>query len=138
MSQTCLLCVALLVVAMATGGGAVGVNWGKMATHRLPPKKVVKMLVENGFDKVKLFDADSDMLEALTGTDIEVMVGIPNYILEEVSIDQQRAADWVDENVTSWRYTGGVNIKYVGLSLFLLCSLESIWRTNGLQICCGG
>ncbi|CAL9125417.1 unnamed protein product [Musa acuminata var. zebrina] len=115
MSLTCLLCVALLVVAMATGGGAVGVNWGKMATHRLPPKKVVKMLVENGFDKVKMFDADSDMLEALTGTDIEVMVGIPNYMLEAVSIDQQRAADWVDENVTSWRYTGGVNIKYVAV-----------------------
>ncbi|CAL9104538.1 unnamed protein product [Musa textilis] len=115
MSQTCLLCVALLVAAMVTGGGAVGVNWGKMATHRLPPNKVVRMLVENGFDKVKLFDADSDMLEALTGTDIEVMVGIPNYMLQGVSIDQQRAADWVDENVTAWRYTGGVNIKYVAV-----------------------
>ncbi|KAJ8470700.1 hypothetical protein OPV22_025043 [Ensete ventricosum] len=115
MSQSCLLCAALLVVAMAIGGGAVGVNWGKLATHRLPPKKVVRMLVENGFDKVKLFDADSDMLEALTGTDIEVMVGIPNYMLKEVSVDQQRAADWVDENVTSWRYTGGVNIKYVAV-----------------------
>ncbi|WOL19230.1 hypothetical protein Cni_G28028 [Canna indica] len=105
----------VFMVVAASEGEAVGVNWGRLATHRLPPKKVVRMLVDNGFDKVKLFDADPDALAALAGTDVEVMVGIPNYMLEQLSKGHSRAADWVDENVTSWMYTDGVRIKYVAV-----------------------
>ncbi|KAG1326783.1 glucan endo-1,3-beta-glucosidase 8 [Cocos nucifera] len=100
---------------MAFKGDGVGVNWGKMATHQLPSDMVVRMLIDNGFDKVKLFEADADTLTALAGTDIEVMVAIPNYMLEGLSGDPRAAVDWVDENVTSWNYTGGVNIRYVAV-----------------------
>lgn len=89
----------------------VGVNWGTMATHQLPPEKVVKMLQENGFDKLKLFDAEEWIMAALIGTDIEVMLAIPNNMLEEMSKNPKVADSWVDENVTSYLYTGGVNIK---------------------------
>ena len=89
----------------------VGVNWGTMATHQLPPDNVVQMLKENGFDKLKLFDADEKIMAALIGTDIEVMLAIPNYMLQEISQDPAAAAAWVDENVTSWSYTGGVKIR---------------------------
>ena len=30
----------------------LGVNWGTMATHKLPPKVVVQMLKDNGIEKV--------------------------------------------------------------------------------------
>jgi tRNA (guanine37-N1)-methyltransferase len=89
----------------------VGVNWGTMATHQLPPDNVVQMLKENGFDKLKLFDADEKIMAALIGTDIEVMLAIPNYMLHEISQDPAAATAWVDENVTSWSYTGGVKIR---------------------------
>ncbi|XP_057747513.1 glucan endo-1,3-beta-glucosidase 8-like isoform X3 [Arachis stenosperma] len=93
----------------------VGVNWGTMATHQLPPEKVVKMLQENGFDKLKLFDAEEWIMAALIGTDIEVMLAIPNNMLEEMSKNPKVADSWVDENVTSYLYTGGVNIKYIAV-----------------------
>jgi tRNA (guanine37-N1)-methyltransferase len=89
----------------------VGVNWGTMATHQLAPDNVVQMLKENGFDKLKLFDADEKIMAALIGTDIEVMLAIPNYMLHEISQDPAAATAWVDENVTSWSYTGGVKIR---------------------------
>lgn len=90
---------------------SVGVNWGTMASHQLPPKSVVQMLIDNGFEKVKLFEADDKILEALAGTNIEVMVGIPNYMLQEISQDPDAAASWVDSNVTAYLYPGGVNIR---------------------------
>ncbi|KAF7806329.1 glucan endo-1,3-beta-glucosidase 8-like [Senna tora] len=105
---------ALLIIvffAMATRGFCVGVNWGTMTTHQLPPEKVVKMLKENGFRKLKLFDADEWIMSALMGTDIEVMVAIPNNMLEEMSNNPTAADSWVDENVTNYLYSGGVNIK---------------------------
>lgn len=91
---------------------SVGVNWGTMATHQLPAKSVVDMLKDNAFDKVKIFDADVAILDALRGTDIEVMLAVPNCMLAEMSADPAAAAAWVDANVTAYAYSGGVNIKY--------------------------
>lgn len=97
--------------AMAPRGFGIGVNWGTMATHQLPPEKVVKMLKQNGFDKLKLFDADEWIMAALMGTDIEVMLAMPNNMLEEMSKNPSAADSWVAENVTGYLYPGGVNIK---------------------------
>ncbi|KAE8695450.1 Glucan endo-1,3-beta-glucosidase 5 [Hibiscus syriacus] len=92
----------------------LGVNWGTMASHRLPPKTVVQMLKDNGIKKVKLFDADSTTMNALAGSDIEVMVAIPNdQLLAMNSYD--RAKTWVRRNVTRYNFNGGVNIKYVAV-----------------------
>ena len=98
-------------VGSSGGGGGVGVNWGTMATHRLPAEKVVEMMKENGIEKVKLFEADDEILGALIGSGIEVMLAIPNFMLEEMSKDPAAAVSWVDANVTTYFYNGGVNIK---------------------------
>ncbi|KAK2645778.1 hypothetical protein Ddye_020973 [Dipteronia dyeriana] len=102
----------MLVVSEGTG---VGVNWGTMTSHHLPPEKVVEMLRENGIKKLKLFEADEKILGALIGTEIEVMVAIPNYMLEQMSQDSGAADSWIYANVTSYHYHGGVNIKYVAV-----------------------
>lgn len=85
-----------------------------MATHKLPPKTVVQMLKDNGIGKVKLFDADQSTMSALAGSDIEVMVAIPNDQLSAMN-DYDRAKDWVNRNVTRYNFKGGVNIKYVAV-----------------------
>ncbi|KAL3355105.1 hypothetical protein AABB24_019282 [Solanum stoloniferum] len=95
--------------------GSVGVNWGTMATHQLPPNSVVKMLIENGFDKVKLFEADEVILNALIGTEIEVMLAIPNYMLEDLSSNPIIADSWVEANVSAYAYPHGVKIRYVAV-----------------------
>ncbi|XXG48663.1 hypothetical protein AAC387_Pa02g3048 [Persea americana] len=105
----------LQIMAMALHGNCIGVNWGKMATHRLPDDLIVQMLIDNGFTKVKLFDAAEETMRALSGSEIEVMIGIPNIMLQQMSDDPQAAADWVEENVTRYMYPDGVRIKYVAV-----------------------
>lgn len=92
----------------------LGVNWGTMATHKLPPETVVQMLKDNGIQKVKLFDADESTMSALAGSGLEVMVAIPNDQLA-VMATYKRAKEWVRRNVTRYNFNGGVNIKYVKL-----------------------
>lgn len=92
----------------------LGVNWGTMATHKLPPKAVVQMLKDNGIKKVKLFDAEQSTMSALAGSDIEVMIAIPNDQLA-VMTNYDRAKQWVKKNVTRYHFNGGVNIKYVAV-----------------------
>ncbi|KAG6424163.1 hypothetical protein SASPL_114576 [Salvia splendens] len=71
------------------------------------------MLKANGFNKVKLFDADDTILDVLSGTPIEVMLAVPNNMLAEISPDTTAAGSWVYANVTAYAHPGGVNIKYV-------------------------
>ncbi|XP_028098263.1 glucan endo-1,3-beta-glucosidase 8-like [Camellia sinensis] len=122
-----LVVVLVLLSSVPSGYSGVGVNWGTMATHHLPPEKVVEMLKENGFDKVKLFEADEKILGALIGSEIEVMLAIPNFMLEPMSQDPEFAASWVDANVTRYSYNGGINIKSSpnNLHLCFLMILES-------------
>ncbi|KAF9591278.1 hypothetical protein IFM89_003229 [Coptis chinensis] len=92
----------------------LGMNWGTMASHKLPPKVVVQMLKDNGFTKVKLFDADEDTMKGLAGSDMEVMVAIPNGQLDAMT-DYDTAKKWVAKNVTRYNFKGGVNVKYVAV-----------------------
>lgn len=115
--------VSLIVLFSSGGVEGLGVNWGTMASHKLPPKTVVQMLKDNGIQKVKLFDADQSTMSALAGTDIEVMVAIPNDQLLAMN-DYDRAKDWVKRNITRYNFKGGVNIKYICfpfLCLILTC-----------------
>ncbi|CAM8887036.1 hypothetical protein QQ045_024937 [Rhodiola kirilowii] len=107
----------LVVCVLAFGGFCVeglGVNWGTMATHKLPPKTVVQMLIDNGIQKVKLFDADASTMSALAGSGIEVMVAIPNDQLDAMN-SYDRAKKWVKKNVAAYNFDGGVNVKYVAV-----------------------
>ncbi|XP_020211129.1 glucan endo-1,3-beta-glucosidase 8 [Cajanus cajan] len=97
----------------------LGINWGALASHPLSPDIVVNLLKDNGIKKVKLFDADSWVVSAFSGTDIEVMVGIPNDQLSKFAASSRDAEHWVKENVTihihGHDHRGGVNIRYISV-----------------------
>lgn len=109
------------ICSIACVAEGVGVNWGTMASHPLPPVKVVKLLKSNNINKVKLFDAKPDVLQALSGSNIGVTVGVPNVMLRGLNSSRKAAENWVHDNVT--RYVsnggGGARIEYV----VFLCSL---------------
>lgn len=109
----CVLVVSFLSVGKFVDG--IGANWGTQASHQLPPDKVVKMLRENGIQKVKLFDADYGALRALRNTGIEVMVGIPNEMLATLASSPKAAEKWVSKNVTAHMGGSGANIRLASI-----------------------
>lgn len=103
---------ALLISSAAVSSViGIGVNWGTQATHPLPPVTVVKLLQDNGIQKVKLFDADPVVLKALGKSGIEVMVGIPNDMLYSLANSMQSAENWVSKNLSSYISSGSVDIR---------------------------
>ncbi|RWW23283.1 hypothetical protein GW17_00012474 [Ensete ventricosum] len=113
--SACQISICLIVVGICCSwADGLGVNWGTMATHPLPPKVVVQLLKDNGIRKVKIFDADAATMNALAGSGIEVMVAIPNNMLGYM-IDYDTAKKWVNQNVSRYNFQGGVNIKYVAV-----------------------
>lgn len=88
----------------------IGANWGTQTSHPLPPAVVVQLLKDNGFQKVKLFDAAEGAMDALKKSGLEVMVGIPNDMLASLSSSVKNAEQWVSKNVSSY-INDGVNIR---------------------------
>ncbi|EPS71987.1 hypothetical protein M569_02770, partial [Genlisea aurea] len=110
----------------------IGANWGSQASHLLPPETVVRMLLDNGVQKVKLFDTDYDTLRALGRTGIEVMVGIPNDMLSSLATNSRAADKWVSQNVSHHLQNSNVTIRYVavGNEPFLATYNGSFLRTT--------
>ncbi|XP_058068627.1 glucan endo-1,3-beta-glucosidase 6 [Magnolia sinica] len=94
---------------------SIGANWGTQTSHPLSHDIVVRLLRDNGFQKVKLFDADSSTLSALGKSGIEVMVGIPNDMLATLAGSMKAAEEWVSKNVSAHVSNNGVNIRYVAV-----------------------
>lgn len=101
--------------SMMCSVSGIGANWGTQLSHPLPPETVVRLLRDNGIQKVKLFDADYGALRALGKSGIEVMVGIPNDMLLIMASSMKAAEKWVSKNVSTHITSNNVNIRYVAV-----------------------
>ncbi|KAH1056902.1 hypothetical protein J1N35_034967 [Gossypium stocksii] len=100
---------------LAKGVLGLACNWGLQSTHPLPPNIVVRLLKDNGFNKVKLFEADTGALKALGRSGIQVMVGIPNDMLASLASAVGNAEAWVQQNVSYYISTHGTDIRSVAI-----------------------
>ncbi|XP_042512476.1 glucan endo-1,3-beta-glucosidase 9 [Macadamia integrifolia] len=114
--KLCLVWTLLTILSSALQIIAIGVNWGTSASHPLPPTKVVELLKSNNISKVRLFDADPLVLTALSGSRIDVTIGIPNSMLKSLNSSKKVAQSWVHDNVTRFSTNGGgVQIEYIAV-----------------------
>ncbi|KAK9055293.1 hypothetical protein SSX86_026375 [Deinandra increscens subsp. villosa] len=133
-TRVCEVCVIVMLIPFLCwmeSVNAIGANWGTQSSHPLPPETVVRMLLDNGIQKVKLFDADYGALRALSKSGIEVMVGIPNDLLATMASSMKAAEKWVSKNVST-HLSNSVNIRYVavGNEPFLATYNGSFLRTT--------
>lgn len=93
---------------------SLGVNWGTTSSHTLPPTQVVNLLKQNKITKLKLFDTNPQVLQALSGSDIDVTVGVPNDMLKVLNGSVKAAQSWVHDNLTRYVSGGGkTRVEYV-------------------------
>ncbi|KAK4386945.1 Glucan endo-1,3-beta-glucosidase 11 [Sesamum angolense] len=79
--------------------GTVGVNYGRLGNDLPSPPQVVQLLKAQGITKVKLYDADSTVLSALSGSGISVIVELPNYQLSAAAASQSFTDSWIQSNI---------------------------------------
>lgn len=102
------------------------------------PAETGALFKQKNIRRVKLYSPDHDVLAALRGSDIEVMLlGLPNPDLQRVASSQSAEADkWVQTNVIS--YVHDVKFRYVSVgnevkiadsySHFLVPAMQNIDR----------
>ena len=72
---------------------------------------VVNLYKSNNIGAMRLYAPDIDTLEAIKGTNIKIMLGVPNENITEIGCNQSTADVWVKTNV----YPYAPSIKYIAV-----------------------
>ncbi|XP_061340103.1 glucan endo-1,3-beta-glucosidase 14 [Gastrolobium bilobum] len=79
--------------------GTYGVNYGRIADNLPSPESVVTLLKAAKIRNTRIYDADHQVLSAFKGSGIGIVVGLGNEFLKDISVAEDRAMDWIKENV---------------------------------------
>ncbi|XP_049935389.1 glucan endo-1,3-beta-glucosidase 14-like [Nymphaea colorata] len=94
------ICVVLLgtLLRQQAESLGVGINYGQIANNLPSPSRVAVLLRSLDVRKVKLYDADPNVLRAFAGTNVEFVVGIGNENVARMT-NPSLALNWVQLNV---------------------------------------
>ncbi|MFS8008288.1 putative glucan endo-1,3-beta-D-glucosidase [Helianthus anomalus] len=77
----------------------IGVNFGRVGNNLPPPSRSIELLQIMKAGRVKLYDADHEILQLLSTTNIEVTVMVTNEEISGIANNQQVADQWVHEHI---------------------------------------
>lgn len=94
-----LLLLLLLSHHLSRAAYTIGVNYGTVADNLPPPSQVAAFIKDQTtIDKVKIFDANPDIIRAFTNTNISLTITVPNDAVLAVA-KSSAAQSWVANNV---------------------------------------
>ncbi|XVE79255.1 hypothetical protein DITRI_Ditri14bG0043000 [Diplodiscus trichospermus] len=79
-------------------GLGVGINYGQIANNLPSPSRVSYLLRSLNISRIKLYDADPNVLVAFSHTNVDFIIGLGNEYLQNMT-DPVKAKDWVLQRV---------------------------------------
>ncbi|KAJ8573933.1 hypothetical protein K7X08_010444 [Anisodus acutangulus] len=105
----------LLLVASSidiTGADeSIGVCYGMLGNNLPSHDEVVQLYKSRNIKRLRLYEPNHGALQALRGSNIEVMLGVPNSDVKHIASGMQHARWWVKQNVIN--FWPDVKIKYI-------------------------
>ncbi|XP_047968552.1 glucan endo-1,3-beta-glucosidase-like [Salvia hispanica] len=108
------ICLFVLIGAMSSVMcqllGHVGVCNGRLGNNLPSERDVVELYKANGIKRMRIYDPNANTLAALNGSDIELILDVPNVDLHSLEFD---ATQWVENHVLP--YFPGTKIRYIAV-----------------------
>ncbi|PHU29727.1 Glucan endo-1,3-beta-glucosidase, basic vacuolar isoform [Capsicum chinense] len=109
--------IVLLGLLVATNidiaGAQLGVCYGMMGNNLPSHWEVIQLYKSRNLGRLRLYDPNHGALQALRGSNIEVMLGLPNSDVKHIASGMEHANWWVQKNVRD--FWPDVKIKYIAV-----------------------
>ncbi|KAJ6739474.1 GLUCAN ENDO-13-BETA-GLUCOSIDASE 14 [Salix koriyanagi] len=92
------LLVILSASAVRVLSAGLGINYGQIANNLPSPSRVSVMLQSLNVSRLKLYDADPNVLLAFSNSNVEFIIGLGNEYLHDMT-DPIKAQNWVQQHL---------------------------------------
>ncbi|GLU08480.1 hypothetical protein SLE2022_253910 [Rubroshorea leprosula] len=96
----------------SAGAQSVGVCYGMLGNNLPSAPEVIQLFRSHNIKRMRIYDPNPAALQALRGSNIELMIGVPNSDLQSLS-NPSNAQSWVQRNVLS--YWPSVRFRYIAV-----------------------
>ncbi|KAK7262410.1 hypothetical protein RJT34_29983 [Clitoria ternatea] len=94
-----------------TAAQTIGVCYGQVSDNLPPAQEVVDLYKANGIGRMRIYNPDQATIQALSGSNIELVVGVPNENIQSLASAEEAATEWLLDNVLS--YSKDVKFRYI-------------------------
>ncbi|CAH9071936.1 unnamed protein product [Cuscuta epithymum] len=101
MAVTFFLLGFLMVLAISEAHEGIGICYGTLGSDLVQASEVIQLYNTINVTKMRLYNPNDAVLQALRGSNIQLMLGVPNEDLMRLASDTDYSYQWVHQNVQS-------------------------------------
>ncbi|KAK7272230.1 hypothetical protein RJT34_28706 [Clitoria ternatea] len=94
-----------------------GINYGQIANNLPSPSRVALLIKSLNVSRIKLYDADPNVLSAFSNSNVEFIIGLGNEYLQSMR-DPSKAQSWIQQHVQPYISQTKITCINVGNEVF--------------------
>lgn len=88
----------------------IGVNYGTIADNLPPAASTASLLTSTTIGKLRLYEPQPDLVAALAGSDISILLGVPNSDVPSLASSPAAAASWAAANIPTTLSVSAISV----------------------------